>query len=298
MAAGTYAWIQPDGSWWINNAGALVAESGETLIIDTCATARRTTEFLAAVTRVRQEEPIRYAVNTHHHGDHTFGNCLLPAETILIGHAAMRAAMSTDTTMDDFPDAWSPALNLRHLTLRLPDLTTRSELHLHLGEHEVHVLHPGYPAHTQGDLTVWVPTSRVLYTGDLLFAGLTPLAIAGRPSGMIKALDWISSFEPAVAVPGHGPAVRGEQLDQVLDDHRRYFALVLARARDGLKRGATPLETALATDLGEFGQLSEHERLVLNLHAAYAELTGRPVDRRTALTDAVTFLGQPMTSRA
>jgi cyclase len=298
VVPGTYAWIQPDGSWWINNAGAVIAESGETLIIDTCATAYRTTAFLDAVAGAAVNASIRYAVNTHHHGDHTNGNCLLPDEAVVIGHESMRGAMTVDTTLEDFPDAWSPPLDLAHLTPRLPDLTVRSELRLHVGEHEVHVLHPGHPAHTRGDLVVWTPTTRVLYAGDLLFAGLTPLAIAGRPSGMIQALDWIRSFEPAAVVPGHGPAIHADDLDRVLDEHRRYFTLVLDRAKDGLQRGDRPLEAALSTDLGEFGDLGERERIVLNLHAAYAELTGGGVDRRAALTDAVTFLGQPMTSRA
>jgi len=51
VAPGVYAWVQPDGSWFINNAGA-VHSAGGTLLIDTCATAARTRRFLGAVADV------------------------------------------------------------------------------------------------------------------------------------------------------------------------------------------------------------------------------------------------------
>jgi fumarylacetoacetase-like protein/metallo-beta-lactamase superfamily protein len=185
------------------------------------------------------------------------------------------------------------ARTLRH---RVPDLTMRSDLRLDPGDHEIHLLHPGFPAHTDGDLVVWLPADRVLFAGDLLFPGLSPLAVAGRPSGMLRALDWIESFEPPVVIAGHGPVVPARDLDQVLDVPRRYPHPPAGPPRTQLQ--ATPLAVARSTDLGEFATLREHERLVLNLHAAYAELTEAKVDRRQALSDAVDYRGGPMMSKA
>ena len=70
LVEGVHAWIQPDGTWWINNAGAVIG-SDQTMVIDTCATEERTRRFLAAVGEVAGGRPIRLAVNTHDHGDHT-----------------------------------------------------------------------------------------------------------------------------------------------------------------------------------------------------------------------------------
>ena len=76
-----YAYIQPDGTWFINNTAFLVARGGVTSI-DTCATERRTRAYLAAIASVTTQ-PVRTLVNTHHHGDHTHGNYLLGPVTIV-----------------------------------------------------------------------------------------------------------------------------------------------------------------------------------------------------------------------
>ena len=81
VSEGVFAWIQPDGSWWINNCGALVGKDG-VVTIDTCATERRTRMFLDAISDVTAA-PVRTLINTHHHGDHTHGNGMLPAATII-----------------------------------------------------------------------------------------------------------------------------------------------------------------------------------------------------------------------
>src|SRR5919108_3644277 len=71
VSEGIYAYIQPDGSWHINNTG-FVTGGGGVISIDTCSTQRRTRAYLDAVAAVT-DQPIRTLVNTHHHGDHTYG---------------------------------------------------------------------------------------------------------------------------------------------------------------------------------------------------------------------------------
>ncbi len=93
MAENVFAYIQPDGSWWINNTGFVTGSSG-VLCIDTCATEARTRAFLDAVDAVAGPGR-RTLLNTHHHGDHTNGNCLLPYATI-IGHERCREAGPRD----------------------------------------------------------------------------------------------------------------------------------------------------------------------------------------------------------
>src|SRR6185503_10464679 len=84
---GVFAYIQPDGTWWINNTGFLVGPQG-VISIDACSTERRTRAYRQAIEAVTPA-PVRTLVNTHHHGDHTFGNCLFPGATI-VGHERAR----------------------------------------------------------------------------------------------------------------------------------------------------------------------------------------------------------------
>ena len=64
---------------------------------------------------------------------------------------------------------------------------------------------------------------------------------------------------------------------EVIDDQLAYLDLIQELARAGVEAGRSPLEVARQTDLGRFGEWTDRERLVGNLHRAYAEIAGRPL---------------------
>lgn len=296
VAEGVFAWIQPDGTWWINNAGFISDRLG-VAIIDTCTTEKRTRHFLDLVEENAPGIPVKFAVNTHHHGDHTFGNSLLPERTCLIGHARMRAAFLEDTTLENFPAFWSPKPNFGTLTRRAPDLTIEQSASFYLGQQRIDVVHPGYTAHTDGDVAVWIPAQRVLFVGDLLFPGHTPMIMAGAPSGAIRSLRWIADFKADVIIPGHGPVIHAADLPAILDEHESYYRFVLAEAQRGQREHLSPLGVAQSADISRFAHLMDTERFVLNVHSAYAEIAGGIVHRPSALADAVAWTGRPIPTR-
>jgi cyclase len=293
IVPGVYAWIQPDGTWWVNNAGAVTSD-GEIVVIDTCATEARTRRFLTAVDEAVPGRPIRMAVNTHQHGDHTYGNSLLPQATVIIGHHQMREGLRVDPVIDGCPPFWTPVPDWGAVSRRIPDIAVHDRLTVHAGARRIDLLHPGGPAHTTGDLVAWLPSERVLFAGDLVFHGLTPLVFMGSVPGAMSALDWMASLEPAHVVPGHGPLMTAEQIGPAFERLRRYYRLVLDTADAALDRGLTPLAAARACDLGEFAGWPDAERIVLNLHRAFAERQGTEFDLLAALADAVAWRGGPM----
>jgi cyclase len=290
---GIHAWVQPDGSWWVNNAGAVTGEQ-DVLVIDTCATAARTRRFLDAVDAATGGAPVRMAVNTHQHGDHTYGNSLLPSATVILGHTQMREGLRVDPIIDGCPPLWDPVPDWGPVTRRLPDIAVGAGLTLHPGGRRVELRHPGRPAHTTGDLIAWLPEERVLFCGDLVFAGLTPLLFMGSVDGALAAVDWLESFEPEVIVPGHGRILTGPDIARVLEEQRRYYRLILDTAARGMALELSPLRAAREADLGEFAGWADAERIVLNLHRVYADRAGRDLDLVAALGDAVTWLGHRM----
>jgi cyclase len=294
VAPGIHVWRQPDGSWWINNAGVVV-DGREALIVDTCATATRTRRFLDAVEEATPATELRFAVNTHQHGDHCYGNEQLPRSTVLFGHAHMRDGLASDPVIDGCPPFWSPIPDWGVVGRRLPDVAIDDGAVLYVGSRRVELLHPGFRAHTTGDLAVWIPADRVLFAGDLVFSGeITPLVAMGSVAGARAALDWIERRNPHIVVPGHGPVLVGDEIAHTFDALRRYYDFVLSAAESGVERGWSPLETARATSLGEFALWGDSERLVLNLHRAYVERVDGEVDIQAAFADAVTLLGGPM----
>lgn len=293
---GVFAWVQPDGSWWVNNSGAVTGADG-TIVIDTCCTEARTRRFLDAVAEATDDVAVRFAANTHHHGDHTYGNSLLPKSTVLFGHEQMRSHLLADFLLESgCPEFWSPVPEWGAVTRRVPDVTIRSDLTIFSGDRRVELLHPGYTAHTAGDLIAWLPEERVLFSGDLIFSGLTPLVFQGSVDGALRTLDWLAGFDPSSLVPGHGPLVPGSELAEVLGAHERYYRFILDTARRGQAEGFGPLEAARSCDLGNFAGWADAERLVLNLHRAYADQIGEEMDIVQAFLDAMAWNGGPLTT--
>jgi cyclase len=290
VSAGIFAYIQPDGSWFLNNTGFLVGRKG-VVSIDTTSTERRTRAYLEAVASVTSQ-PVRTLINTHHHGDHTHGNCLLPLATI-IGHPRCREEI-LKTPFPPPPGLWSD-VDWGELHPEPPFVTFDDRLTVWVDDLPVELHAVPTPAHTTNDVIAWIPERSVLFTGDLLFAGGTPFVPMGSVSGSLRALEWLRSFNARRLVPGHGPVSDATAIDAV----ERYLRFVQDTAKRGKAAGLSPLELARQTDLGIFAELSDSERIVGNLYRAYAELDGAepgaPIDTRAALMDMVAFNdGQPL----
>lgn len=295
VAAGVYAFVQPDGGWMVSNAGIVV--DGSAVLVDTTATERRTRALLAEVARVSHGTP-RAVINTHHHPDHTYGNGFLPPETVVIGHTQCReevlAAGLEATRVITAPDYGT-------LTVRPPELTFADRLTLHLTDHLVELRYAGR-AHTSNDVLVWLPDQRVLFAGDLAFAGGQPFLLEGSVAGFRAAIAQMRALAPDVLVPGHGPVRRGDEVPALLDAMDGYVAYVAEVARVSHAAGLSPLEAAQKHRDNPYRAWAETERFVGNLHRAYSELAGNPVDTRITVPsvwpDMVAFHGGPITCHA
>jgi cyclase len=293
---GVFAYIQPDGTWWINNTGFLTGPQG-VISIDACSTGPRTRAYQRAIASVTPA-PVRAVVNTHHHGDHTFGNCLFPGAAIVAQERARAEAIAFGPPRElpfwDHPD-WGG------LTLDPPFITFTDEIALHAGDLRAEVRYVGRPAHTTNDSIVWIPGHSVLFCGDLIFNGGTPFLLMGSVAGAVDVLEQVLlPLGAQTVVPGHGPVFSGTGPAEATLDYLRFVLDLAGRA---LEAGLSPLEAARDTDLGRFADWSDAERIVGNLHRACAELSGAdrgaPIDVVAALTDMVTYHGgQPLSCYA
>ncbi|WP_086838199.1 MBL fold metallo-hydrolase [Amycolatopsis kentuckyensis] len=289
LADQVHGYVQPDGSWYINNCG-FVDAGDHTVLIDTCSTERRTRALLAAV-GATTGSPVTTLVNTHHHGDHTNGNYLVEGAAV-IGHRKTRellVAEGIQTYEGVFVGSdWG------ELKSRPPEIVFDDRLTLYARDVEIQLIHPGNAAHTTNDVLVWLPAQRVLYAGDLVFHGGSPFALMGSVAGWRKGLDVIRELDPEVILPGHGGPCGLDIVDKVDE----YLAFVQKTAERGKAAGLSPLELAKETDLGQFSELTEQERLPGNLHRAYAELDGAEwgaqIDLVAAITDMLAFNKGPI----
>lgn len=290
VAGGVHAYVQPDGGWCVSNAVVLTGGAGPVLI-DTAATEARARGLRAAVATLTPD-PVRVLVNTHHHGDHTFGNGLFP-EAVVVAHDLARAEMAAKGGA--LRAVW-PEVDWGEVPPVLPGVTFADRLTLHLGR-TVELLHVG-PAHTTDDVVAWLPDTRVLVAGDVVLSGCTPFVLMGSLDGTLAAIRRLRALEPVAVVCGHGP-VCGPEVFDVAED---YLLWVRDLAAKGVEAGLSPLELAGRYGPGRFGDLRDPERLVANLHRAYQEAAGGQrgayLPSAPVFAEMVTLNGGPLTCHA
>lgn len=275
VSPGIFAYVQLDGTWFLNNCGFIVGKQSA-VVIDTTSTEKRAHAFLEAVRRTTSH-PVQALVNTHSHGDHTHGNYLFSPETAIIAHDLCRdevAHQNIEATQARFPtgDFGNPIPTP-------PMVTFPDRLSVFVDDLLVELQYMG-PAHTTNDVVAWIPERKVLFSGDLVFNGGTPFALAGSIAGWLEALPRLRALGAETIVPGHGSVCDASVFETI----EAYLRFVQATAKRGFEAGAAPLELARSIDLGEFAGLGDSERIVGNLHRAYSELRGEP--RGTVLSPA------------
>ncbi len=290
VGEGVFAYLQRDGSWYLNNAG-IIPDRKLSYLIDSAATITRTKALIAEARRLGVGDRVGM-VATHHHGDHTNGNAFIDP-SFLISHAAVPDELKQGFAVP--PAGLFTAVDWGEIELRPPDITFARELTLEIGGRRVELRHLGYPAHTLGDCVVYFPDDRLLFAGDLAFEGGTPFALMGSVRGWLAWLGELRLLDVETVVPGHGEICAMG----VFDDAERYLRFVLDLAERATDAAITPLEAAYDSDLGEFADWHNQERIVGNLHRAMAELSGTEsggtVDVAMAFADMVTYNGGPLT---
>jgi glyoxylase-like metal-dependent hydrolase (beta-lactamase superfamily II) len=183
---------------------------------------------LKAAVAALSPQPIRFLVNTHHHGDHTGGNAAFTADgAIVVGHANERDILAkggiNNNSLQPVPPVSGAAL---------PARTYTDALTLDVKGRAAQLGHPAN-AHTGGDTYVYFADANVLATGDIVTLGRYPnidYLNGGSVKGMIEAVDaYIAlSNDATKVVPGHGPMVGKAQLVE--------YRALLVTARDRMAK--------------------------------------------------------------
>jgi len=243
-------------------------------------------------------KPIKFLVNTHHHGDHVGGNDFFRPFALIVAHDNVRTRMlaSPETIQRDYPaliekakkagneqgakalaEQLEWAKRVRVEEIAAPVLTFDSELRIHPGGGETIQVWHLPPAHTDGDSVVFFEKAKVLHMGDDFFNKSIPfvdVSAGGSVHGYEKALDAvIGRVPPEVRViPGHG-----EVTDLAgLKEFRKYIADVLDAARRAKAAGKSKDAFLQEIDLPAYKDYRGYEdRLKDNAAAAYDEAAPR-----------------------
>jgi glyoxylase-like metal-dependent hydrolase (beta-lactamase superfamily II) len=189
------------------NTGVVVGDDS-VMVIDAQATPLMAREVIRRIRGVTSK-PIKYVVLTHYHAVRVLGASAYKAEHIIASQATLelireRGAQDMKSEIGRFPRLFRGAETIPGLTW--PTLAFSGELTLRMGSLEVRVVHPG-AGHTAGDTIVWVPSQKVLFSGDLVEYEAGIYTGDAHFEAWPSTLQRLRDLRPKALVPGRGPAL-------------------------------------------------------------------------------------------
>lgn len=162
-------------------------------------------------------QPIRYMLNSHHHGDHVSGNVNFAAMGVdIIAHRRIR---------ENFLRLKQPGA---------PNIVFEDQGGVHLGGVEVRMYHFGR-GHTNGDTVIHFPDLRAVHMGDLVIDGMPVIDYAGGGSALafVKTIDALLKLDFDIAIPGHGKLMTKPEVLA----YRNRFETMNQRMREAIRKG-------------------------------------------------------------
>ncbi|MGO9269299.1 MAG: MBL fold metallo-hydrolase [Terriglobia bacterium] len=193
--------------------------------------------------RALTDKPIRFALDTHHHGDHAYGNQVyVDNGAVPVAHTGVIEEMKRYETgyYDSKPGAWEKAAmgraDVKASRLKPPTVLYSGELIFDDGKHRVEVMNLGV-AHTHGDSFAWLPKERILFTGDVCVNGPYNYVGDGDVGKWVETLEAAKKLGAQIVCTGHGP----RSVASVLEDQQAFFK-ALQEQVNALMAGKSPAE--------------------------------------------------------
>jgi len=211
VSRSAYVVIGPEGA---TNFSIVRANDGSAVIID--ADIRRIDEVEEAL-KLTGGAKIGYLINTHEHFDHTSANYYFAQRGVPIVASSGCARAMKEEGEPDFARMMAPVAQLYDrfpgLCLTLPDMVFTAATRLTLPGVTLHLEYcaKNGHSHSKGDTTVYFEEDETLIAGDLLYTEVHPVTFFGNIPNWLTALKPLLQSHYKQLVPGHGPAVEGEQ---------------------------------------------------------------------------------------
>ena len=235
------------------NAGFVVTADG-VVVFDALGTPALGRAMLAAIREVTPQ-PVRRVVVSHYHADHVYGlQAFKAAGADVWAHRGARQYLASAQAAERLAQRraeLSPWIDERTV-LVAPDVLIDGDTSFRMGGLTFRIVY-AEGAHTPEDVMLYVEEDRLLYAGDLFFAGRVPFVGNADSRGWLKAMDKLAALGPAVVVPGHGAASSDVGRDLALT---RDYLVFLRTTMGAAAADLVPFDAASAqTDWSRFAGL-------------------------------------------
>jgi cyclase len=225
--------------------------------------------------RKTTDKPIRYVLDSHHHGDHAYGNAVFSKAGATVVSSANTARLLRTVGPAEFLKEGQGATGRKDVaasTLRVPDLIFDDKLVLDDETQRVEFSFLGH-AHTAGDAVMYLPKYKILCTGDACVNGAFNFMGHSDSASWIRVLDRMQQLDVRLICPGHGKLTGPE----LLKTQQRYFRELREQVKKGIDAGKDFDDVVAGMDMPwqkEWTGLDVKERKD-NIRHVFDELTGR-----------------------
>src|SRR5437660_3501579 len=229
-------------------------------------------DVLAAVKKTT-DKPIRYVLDTHHHGDHAYGNAVFgQAGASIVAQTNCARLLRVDGPKEFAEAGRGPTgrPDVRASRLKVPNVVFDDKLVLDDGKQRVEFLFAGH-AHTAGDAFAYLPKQKILCTGDACVNGAYNFMGHSDSASWIRVLERLQQLDVHMVCPGHGP-VAGKDL---LERQKHYFVELRQQVKKGIDAGQEIEDILKSIDMPWYKEWTGVNPAGDNVKHVYAELTGR-----------------------
>ncbi|PIQ99768.1 MAG: hypothetical protein COV66_09150 [Nitrospinae bacterium CG11_big_fil_rev_8_21_14_0_20_45_15] len=252
-----------------SNSTFIITDNG-VIVVDTRTTPDDAKHILSEI-RQRTDSPIVYTINTHYHGDHTFGNQYFLEGKTIIAHKNVHkilAGIRGKEHLELFKTFKLPGLEETKVTP--PNLIYDGNLEIFLGGYRLKIAHSR--GHTDGDSYIFMPELQTVITGDLVSNKIIPYMNDGYVEDWIKAVDDLELLRAEIYIPGHGE-VGGKPIVIAM---KHYLINLKTWVVEQIKQGKTLEETQ--TIVGpkikeKYADWKKHKWIDMNIERAYTEFS-------------------------
>lgn len=266
------------GAGMDSNSTAIITKEG-VIVVDTQVSPAEAKKLLSAI-RERTDQPVRFVINTHFHGDYTFGNQVFRDTATIIAHKNLRRSLGDKSGLNHLTAFKAFNLpGLDEVKITVPNLVYEGSMELVLGGVRLQLLHLGQ-GHTDGDTAIFLPELRALIAGGLVYNQRIPYLGDAYIEDSIAFLSKLEELDAEIVIPGSGD-IGGKP---ILIHMKHYLLTLRNNVQDQLEQKKTLQETknAVRPILKEKYPDWERQELVDgNIERAYreysesAELRGR-----------------------
>ncbi|MGL1835040.1 MBL fold metallo-hydrolase [Rhodocyclaceae bacterium SMB388] len=221
---------------FMSNAGFVITDDG-VVVFDALGTPALGAQLIAEIGKLT-DRPIRKIVVSHYHADHYYGlQAFQDAGIEIWAHRLGEDVPNSDLAQQRLAQRRADLFPFVDENTRLvpADRWFDGDTHFELGGLSFRILHVG-PAHSPEDLVLEVVEDEVLFAGDMLFRGRIPFVGGADTERWLVALEALIELNPAVLVPGHGPASTDPQADlNMTRDYLKFLRNAMGEAVADLK---------------------------------------------------------------